>query len=83
MHEGGDLAFGLQVLRDVHVHFVSVEVRVERGAVRLVHPQHSLLGFVHFDSEAHHGGFVQGGLPVEDDHVSVHQVAQHSLRVDA
>lgn len=70
-----------QVLRQMNIHLIAIEVSIECGAVGLVHAQHCLAVALHPYPEAHHGRFVQRGLPVEDNHVPVHHVSVDGLGV--
>jgi hypothetical protein len=78
-HSHEVLGFGsrLDGLRNMDVHFVAVEVCVERSADALVEAQSPSLADLDF--EAHHADSVQTGLPVEDDDVPVPEMPLNSV----
>jgi hypothetical protein len=69
-HNRSNLGTRQLCLRKMHIHFVSVEIGVERLAVGIVQTQH-LLVTQYPNSETHHRGFVQRWLTVHDDKVAV------------
>ena len=73
------LGAGDFVLREVHVHLVTVEIGVVGVAVGVVHAQ-CLLSWQYSGAVTHHGRLVECGLTVHDDNVAVVQVAVDLLR---
>lgn len=70
-----NLGSGLHGLGDVQIHLVAVEIRVVRRGITQVHPECGPRQ--HLDLVTHHTHFMQRGLTVEDDQVSVADVTLH------
>src|SRR2546425_310971 len=71
-HEDPGLRARFLALQDVQVHLVAVEVRVVRRTHRQVEAER-LVGH-DADLVRHHGHPVQGGLPIEQHDVAVHEL---------
>ena len=76
-HEDQRLGPGLVALQYVQVHLVAIEVSVVWRTDAQIEAE-GLAGH-HPDGVGHHGHAVQGRLPVEQDHVLVHEVPLHHI----